>query len=110
MANPTISLDAAGECAEKLGLLANPVRLAVMRLLRDGEASVNALIDSVGVEQNLMSHHLRLLREAGLVRARRDGKSVKYSLGRNVSLADRDSIDLGCCRLSFSQRAKRMPS
>jgi DNA-binding transcriptional ArsR family regulator len=50
-------------------------RLRIVRRLAGGEASVGDLIDHVGLSQPLVSHHLRRLREAGLVVSRRAGGS-----------------------------------
>ncbi|CAM3759220.1 helix-turn-helix transcriptional regulator [Kibdelosporangium persicum] len=62
--------------------LANPVRVRLLSLLRaapGGEACVGELIESVGVSQSTVSHHLRVLVDAGLVRSARRGHWVWYS-------------------------------
>jgi ArsR family transcriptional regulator len=54
------------------------------------------------VEQSLLSHHLRSLRDAGIVTSRRDGKAVLYSLSPKFRCATtQKAIDLGCCKISF---------
>ncbi|MCB9777663.1 MAG: helix-turn-helix transcriptional regulator [Alphaproteobacteria bacterium] len=64
-----------------LSCMAHPVRLAVLaRLHRDGPAHVGLLCDELGVEQSALSHHLRLLRDARLVVAHREGRRVSYAL------------------------------
>lgn len=90
-------------CSRKLKLLADATRLAILRRLRAGPLHVSEIGAGMAVEQSLLSHHLRVLRDAGLVRARRDGKAVLYALDDSVSPvgADGDSFDLGCCRLDF---------
>jgi len=61
--------------------LAHEGRLrALLALSRSGALSVGALAKACSLEQSAMSHQLRLLREARLVKARRVGKSVSYSL------------------------------
>lgn len=61
--------------------LADPTRLAVADALRaGGELCVCDLAWVVERSDKLVSHHLRQLRNAGLVRSRRDGKMVMYSL------------------------------
>ena len=63
---------------------------------------VNELMDSLDVEQSLLSHHLAQLREAGLVEATREGKAVLYQLASGVTTATTGkALDLGCCQLSF---------
>ncbi|MDA0740200.1 MAG: metalloregulator ArsR/SmtB family transcription factor [Nitrospirae bacterium] len=95
------------DCADKLKLLADTTRLAVLESLMDQPKRVGELRDLLGVEQSLLSHHLALLREAGLVDATRDGKSVLYQLAKGVESATTGkSLDLGCCQLSFSTRKK----
>ena len=89
-------------CAERLRVLADATRLSVVRALLDGPLHVGELTERIPVEQSLLSHHLRVLREAGLVRGERDGKAVLYTLAPDISVDGR-SIDLGCCRLSFDE-------
>jgi ArsR family transcriptional regulator len=55
-------------------------RLRIVRRLADGPATVGELIDHVGLSQPLVSHHLRRLREAGLVISRRAGRETICSL------------------------------
>lgn len=91
------------QCANLLRLIAEPTRLGVIQRLLLGPHHVGELNSSVGVEQSLLSHHLRVLREAGLVEAMRDGRSVLYRLSPRVQPHDHDqAIDLGCCRLVFA--------
>ena len=60
--------------------LADPTRRALFeRLSRDGEQTVGALTERAGVSQPAVSKHLRILKEAGLVRARQDGRETHYS-------------------------------
>ncbi len=89
-------------CAHVLKVLADETRLAVMELLLDGPRHVAEINASLDIEQSLLSHHLKVLREAGLVTARRTGRKVLYSLSQSVQGRRRGrAIDLGCCRLSF---------
>jgi len=60
--------------------LADPTRRAILeRLMRDGEHTVRELTDHAGVSQPMVSKHLNVLKQAGLVRDRPDGRSVHYS-------------------------------
>ena len=62
-------------------LLSDETRLRVlMYLIREGELHVTALCDKLGQSQPAVSHHLALLRVAGLIEARRDGKHNYYSI------------------------------
>lgn len=60
--------------------LAYPKRLLLINALRDGERSVMDLCDETGIAQTNASQHLAVLRDKGLVEARRDGRRVYYSL------------------------------
>jgi DNA-binding transcriptional ArsR family regulator len=67
--------------AERAKALSDPTRLALAEALREGEElCVCDLSWIAGRSQNLVSHHLRTLRSLGMVRSRRDGKLVMYSL------------------------------
>jgi DNA-binding transcriptional ArsR family regulator len=60
--------------------LADPTRRAIFeRLTRDGELTVRALTDRAGVSQPAVSKHLGVLKRAGLVRDRSEGRSTHYS-------------------------------
>jgi rhodanese-related sulfurtransferase/DNA-binding transcriptional ArsR family regulator len=60
--------------------MANPSRLELLDLLAQGPRSVEALADAAELGISTCSAHLQTLREAGLVRTRRDGKRIYYSL------------------------------
>lgn len=64
--------------AEFFKALGHPLRLAILDALRGGERSVSALQRELGVEQSVLSRQLSLLRERGLVEARREGQMVYY--------------------------------
>jgi len=89
-------------CASVLKVLADETRLAVVERLLAGPRRVSEINAEIGVEQSLLSHHLRVLREAGLVTATRDGKHVRYALATPVQgRRSGRAIDLGCCQISF---------
>jgi DNA-binding transcriptional ArsR family regulator len=73
--------DAAELAAARARGLSDPTRLTLAAVLRDGgELCVCDLAWIVGRAQNLVSHHLRVLRRERLVRSRREGKMVLYEL------------------------------
>ena len=73
--------EAAQGAAERAKALSDPTRLTLAEALREGEElCVCDLSWIVGRSQNLVSHHLGMLRSRGLVRSRKDGKMVMYSL------------------------------
>ncbi len=63
-----------------LKALANPARLRVALHLLDGERAVSDIEDDLGLKQPNLSQYLAELREAGLVSARREARSVFYTL------------------------------
>lgn len=96
--------DSAAEvsCADLLKVLADDTRLGVVQQLFSGAKHVGEINAALQVEKTLLSHHLKVLREAGIVEAERDGKSVLYRLAPAVESRRRGkSIDLGCCQLTF---------
>ena len=60
--------------------LANPIRLAILHILKDGEKNVNDLTDTIGISQSNLSQHLALMRQIGIVNTRKQGTSVFYSV------------------------------
>ena len=70
---------------ERFRALANPTRRALLRLVRDEPTPVGELADRLGLSQPAASQHLAVLRDAGLVRAERAGRSRLYH-------ADHDAI------------------
>ena len=66
--------------ADLFKALSDPTRLRILLTLRHGEACVHELCARVAMSQPAVSHQLRLLRVAHLVRARRDGREVYYAL------------------------------
>lgn len=59
---------------------ADPTRLKLLALLRDGEVCVHQLVEALGMSQSAVSHQLRTLRAARLVSHRKRGRHVYYRL------------------------------
>jgi DNA-binding transcriptional ArsR family regulator len=62
--------------------LADPTRQEIMTLICCRELSVGDIVEAVGVRQPTVSHHLAILRDAGLVSVRSEGKHTFYSLNQ----------------------------
>ena len=60
--------------------LADPVRVKIIEFLRDGEKCVCEIIPHVDIAQPLVSRHLKILRDSGLVRVRKEGNRRYYSV------------------------------
>lgn len=85
-----VSAAHAGGAAARAQALADPTRLIIAAALRaGGEMCVCDLAWISERSQNLVSHHVRVLREAGLARSRREGKMVMYELtAEGLALVD----------------------
>jgi DNA-binding transcriptional ArsR family regulator len=89
-------------CVQRLKILADRRRLSILELLMEGPKHVSELNAHLKIEQSLLSHHLKILRQEGFVKSSRDGKSVLYQLAQSYqSPSDRKVLNLGCCSLSF---------
>src|SRR5580704_13559369 len=86
----------AAELAEGFSALSDPVRLRVLSILAaapQGEVCVCEFVEPLGKSQPTISHHMRILSEAGLVQGDRRGKWVWYSLKRDRLAQLRAAID-----------------
>jgi ArsR family transcriptional regulator len=72
------SADPGERVANAFGALADPARVAILRELRPGQTCVCELAPRLGMAPNLLSYHLRVLREAGLVEGARRGRRIEY--------------------------------
>ena len=86
--------------------LADPTRRHILDLLRDRPRSVNELVDLLGTSQPLMSKHLKVLREAGLVTVRQEAQRRWYEI-RTEPLAELDAW-LGTYRHLWLNRYDRL--
>ncbi len=85
LAAPLDAVDAA-ELAGRFAALADPVRLRVLSILAaapEGEVCVCDFVEPLAKSQPTVSHHLKVLSDAGLVQGDRRGKWVWYSLNRD---------------------------
>jgi ArsR family transcriptional regulator len=60
--------------------LADPRRMAIIALLSKGEICACKIHEPIGLSQNLASHHLRVLTEASLIKKRKVGRNIFYSV------------------------------
>jgi ArsR family transcriptional regulator len=95
LAAPLDAADAA-ELASGFSALSDPVRLRVLSILAtspEGEVCVCDFVGPLGKSQPTISHHLKILSEAGMVQGDRRGKWVWYSLNRDRLVSLRAAID-----------------
>lgn len=64
--------------------LADPTRREILRLLTRGELSAGALAERFDLAKPSMSHHFAVLKEADLIRSRREGQQIFYALNTTV--------------------------
>lgn len=75
-----VSMETASAVAEIMQALSSASRVRILDRLRGSPCSVNELAAAVGLEQNAVSNHLRLLRHLALVTSERQGRQVIYAL------------------------------
>lgn len=95
------------KCARYLKALADPDRLKLVQGLQSGPKTVTELALLLGKELANVSHHLGVLRHAGLVLDEKEGKFVIYRLHPDLFRSKEpgqatDVFDLGCCRLELN--------
>ena len=93
------------DCARRLKALADPERLKIIDVLFQGAKNVSELSSELEQEIVNVSHHLGVLRHAGLVNVERQGRFMIYSLPPDVfAMRSGDcckQVDLGCCSLEI---------
>ena len=70
------------------GALAHPIRLGILRMLKEDSAIVNDMVETFGLDQTKISKHLAILRQAGFVYCSPEGRCRRYTL------VDPDSLDI----------------
>lgn len=70
----------AASVARMFNGLADETRLQIVKLLAKSEATVEELVEQLAAAQSTVSHHLRVLREANLIRGERRGRNIYYTL------------------------------
>ncbi|TCQ74720.1 ArsR family transcriptional regulator [Ochrobactrum sp. BH3] len=66
--------------SQTLSALANPIRLSIVEHLQKRDMCVGALAEVLGLSQSALSHHLKKLKKAGLVKMRKDRQMHYYAL------------------------------
>ncbi len=70
--------------AEILKAMSDPCRLKILMLLREGELCVCEIMIALDRQQSTTSHHLSILRDAGLIKERKDGRWSRYRLSEGA--------------------------
>jgi len=97
------------QCATVLKALGDETRLRILESLLTGKKCVTDLVEELKCSQPHASHHLRILRDAGLVEGHREGNQVCYKVSPTIqrALANRQgqALNFGCCELRFPETA-----
>ncbi len=97
------------DCIAALKALSEETRLRILRLLFKHELSVNEISDRLKVSQYNVSKHLRIMREAGLLKSEKRGKQrihfIEEELKSHVA-ANNNVLDLGCCTFRLDKFSK----
>ncbi len=92
-------------CSVLLAALAAPERLKIVRYLSDGERNVTQITEALEIPPLNVNHHLKVLVHADLIRFRKQGRFVIYSLCEGVlrkiveAGVPKESLNLGCCQI-----------
>ena len=102
-------LDMLFELADLFKVFGDSTRLRIMYAISDEELSVLSIAETLGMEQSTISHQLRVLRNNKLVRARREGKQIYYTLDDDhvkkiIAIAETDGYE----KVSFNFATKEL--
>ena len=96
------------QCAKYLKALADPDRLKLIQCLQGGPLHVGELTRRLDKPIANVSHHLGLLRGAGIVTSTKKGRFVTYALAalfvRQASRSSLNVLEFGCCRLELGEK------
>jgi len=80
-------MDVLDLCADILKAMAQPTRLRIIELLQDGEHCVCEIFPAIGHEQSNTSRHLQMMLKSGILKQRKEGLKIYYSLRHPEVLA-----------------------
>ncbi|MBO7500855.1 MAG: winged helix-turn-helix transcriptional regulator [Fibrobacterales bacterium] len=99
-----VTLDDLFELSEFFKFFGDTTRIRIIHILMSGEISVNEIAERLGLEQSAVSHQLRILRTASLVKPRRAGRQMFYSLDdEHIGIV----FDAGLAHILHKKRGKR---
>jgi len=93
------------QCAGVLKAIGDGTRLRILESLLVHDKCVSDLVSELRQSQPHISHHLRILRAAGLVEGLREGRRICYRICPKIARALKDhgdkALDFGCCQIRF---------
>ena len=85
------------QICDLLKVISEPARLKIILALNEGELCVNHIVEAVNGNQSAVSHQLKTLKQANLVKSRREGKTIYYSLSddhvKTIFIMAKDHIE-----------------
>jgi len=94
------------EAAELFKILSVDKRIEIIELLKKGDTSVNVMAEALGITQSAVSQHLRVLKAAGVVKNKRQGYWIYYSLNKDVLEKCRQRLNRICTCGCFGGQVK----
>ena len=96
------------KCSRVLKALSDLNRLKILGLLFNGELCVSDMVRTLRIDQPKVSHHLSVLKKAGIILDRRDGRRIIYALhpASFRKSEHTNKIDLGFCSVEFRLRRR----
>ncbi len=77
--------------------LSHPLRLSIaLGLLSKGRCNVNTMSERLNISQSLVSQHVRILKDAGLIKGQREGTIIWYSISSDEARRLLSCLNLGC--------------
>lgn len=109
---------AAAKMSKGLKAVSDVNRIRILAILVTGEFCVSDLVDKLEIDQPKVSHHLAILKQAGIIRNRRQGRHINYSIQEAVHRREEgpggptDVFDLGALSVAFRFEAAepRLPT
>jgi ArsR family transcriptional regulator len=96
------------ECSKYLKALADPDRLKLIQCLQGGPKNVGDLTRDLEKPIANVSHHLGLLKTAGIVTSSKEGRFVTYALApkfvRDTKTSSLNVLEFGCCRIELGEK------
>ncbi len=96
------------QCSKYLKALADPERLKLIQCLQGGPKHVGELTRELNKPIANVSHHLSLLRAAGILTSTKQGRFVTYALApkflRQAKQSPLNVLEFGCCRLELGEK------
>jgi len=83
-------------------ILADENRLKILEYLYKKPSNVSTIASSLNIEQSLLSHHLKIMKDEGLLEGCRDGKTIVYRIAQGIEGGKSKKIlNMKCCKIEL---------